>query len=377
MNEILERLEEVHKSWKQGQDEVEASVKAIKARTDEMEQRLNTPTSTGGGGGWSGEKAEVWEDSEGRECKMLRGKARMQQGGEPFLVGKIVQSMLDGKQTALTKTQEVVNDSRGGFNSPPAMSGSVIDLARARSVLASAGVGTLTLEGGSLAGRMLRRTGTDPLVSWTAERQEIPEGEVTFGILNYRLRKCAALIELTHEFTTTPNGPQMIEDAIGKALAAEMDRIALLGSGAGEEPIGISNWPGIGGITSVGDVNYDDFLNAVKTVRNANHEPGAAVFSPGTEYELSILKAVADGQYLNPPAAYTNLPKHVTTKCTDALAFVGDFTQSAWVVGAGGIRFEMGHDGNFKKDCIFLRVIMPLDFVVFNPAAFCKLSGLS
>lgn len=376
---LKELIEGVQKDFDEFREKHFSAQEKLKARTDELESRLNAPIPTGGLDTKSCEgKREKWETTDGHECVALYGKSRLATGAEPYAVGKVLQSIITGRKSEFTKAQVVGSDASGGYLLSDNLQAGFIDLARDASVLSSAGVGTITLPGGESQGKLLKISGSDPVGGWTAELQNIPEDDISLALHAYRLRKYGVLIELSREFVDTPNGPAMIEQVVRAALAGEMDRVALLGSGAGEEPSGISNTAGIGSITGVGDINYDDFLNAIKTVRNANYDPTGAIYSPGTEYELAVLKSAVELQYLQPPVAFNSMPKYITKKCTDALAFVGQWNMAAWVLGGGGIRVEIGTAASsFKRDSVYLRAIMPMDFVVFDAGAFCKLSGLS
>jgi HK97 family phage major capsid protein len=304
---------------------------------------------------------------------------RLSGGHSRDLVGRVVHAILTGEHDEETRASIIGKDAQGGFNLTSAVIGEVVDLARDASQLANAGMRTVMVPGRAMEGRVLRQSGSDPTVSFVPEGALIPEGDVTFDTVNYRMRSAAALVKMSHQATRTENGIAMVQNAIVKAISSRLDEVALLGTGAAEEPLGISNAPGINTITSVADVNYDDILNAIKKVRESNFEPTAGIWSPATDYELSILKAVADGQYLIPPAAYSALSKYVTNVSTDALAFVGDFSQAFWVMSQGeGMRIEVGQsEDSFKRDMIYLRVIVPLDVVIIRPQAICKLSGLS
>lgn len=352
----------------------DTELKSVRDRLDELEGQLNTPI-------FDRNHAEAPTEfkSDKLHYQTVAGKQRFSAKLDAADLGAMIQAAHSGNFTDGQKNQVISVDAQGGYLLASNFQANVIDLARARSVMAAAGAVNYVIQSNDVGTAFVRVTG-QPLLSWVREMQPIPEGQFSFGAIAAAPKKLACLIKLSVETLQSTNAAALIGDQIAKAFAAEMDRALLMGTGAGAEPQGLMNLAGVGAITSVGDVNYDDFLNAMRTVRNAQYEPNGMIYSPGTAYELGILKGVENGQYLAPPADFANTPKHTTTKITDALALVGQFNMCGWVTGGplGGMRLEFGVAGDsFKEDAVYLRAIMPMDTVILDPAAFCKLTGMS
>ncbi len=376
--EIDTLIEDIGKDFSEFKEEQITKLDKTADRVDELEAKLNTPTTTAQKAHTTGMR---WKMEDGREITCLAKGDRLTAPSTDPVLGRLIKSIITGKDDPDldTKAHVTGQDSTGGYLLTTPASRGAIDLARAKSVVTAAGAQTVVLPDGYNQGRMAKLL-TDPDVQFTPEGGTIPESEMTFGIQSIRLRKITCLVSASRELIEYgDNAAQLIQQTLQNALGAEMDRVALLGDGAGEEPTGLANMDGIGSITGVGDVNYDDILNAVKTVRNAFHEPTGAIWSPGTDYELAILKDSNDGQYLNPPRGYDALPKYTTTKATDALAFVGDFSKLFYAVSPTGVRLDTSFhgDGVFNKDMVQFRVILPMDVFATHEAAFCQLSGLS
>jgi HK97 family phage major capsid protein len=125
-----------------------------------------------------------------------------------------------------------------------------------------------------------------------------------------------------------------IERSMSVSMAVEVDRVALLGSGAGAEPIGLRNWPGLNEITGVGALtDYSDFIDAYKMLLDDNApDPTAALIS---NREWATLAKLEDstGQSLRRPPAIEDLPFLTTSAIptnlgggtNESLAFVGYF----------------------------------------------------
>lgn len=363
-------------------EEQDAQLLKQKGRIDELELRMNSPISIGGGDvldpGKGKGGVELWKTEEGRECKVVSGSGRFSKGGDPFAFGKCLVAQATARHTPETKSSMLGVDSGAGYLSTPQIVGAVQDRVLARSIMQPAGARFLQLPDEVMQFRIIQRTGQPPIMGWTTEGGELPEVDETFGVYNGRARKLGGYVLMTMEAMMATNAAQLLQESMEASLAAEADRVSLLGSGAGEEPRGLnglSSEDGLGTITGVGDVNYDDFLAATKLCRNANHEPSGAIYSPATEYKLASLKEAVSLAYLQPPASFNNLPKFVTTKCGDTEAFVGDFSKVLWVFG-NKLRVETGI-ANYKTDMLYVKVTMFMDVVVLDPTAFVKLSGLT
>lgn len=353
-------------------EEIEAHTK----RLDDLEARMNEPRFKDNG---AAPPPLTWKDADGSEIPCLAGNQRAYKGSVPNPLGRRIASASTGKHDPdlETKANFTGVDSSGGYTlaEPQALHG--IDLARAASVVSQAGAQTVLLNDGTRMATALKLT-ADPTVYWVAEREEITESDIIFGRINVEPVKAAILGTFSRELIEdSPNAAQLIEATLQEAMAAEIDRVALVGSGAGVEPTGVSNYDGINVITSVGDVTYDDILNAKKKVAEAFHTPNAGIWSPETDYNLSIQKDTNDGQYLIPPRGYSDLSKYITSKATDALAFVGDFTKLYWAIKPGGMRVEASPHPKFSSDQIQIRLIFAVDVWLGAPAAFCKLSGIT
>ena len=116
--------------------------------------------------------------------------------------------------------------------------------------------------------------------------------DVTFDAVTFNSKTLIALAKMSVElFEDAVNGPEEIENAIAQALAVELDRAALLGSGAGAEPAGIYFQSGIqiiqaGGANGAALTNYDKFVDLIEAIENVNGRPNAVVYAPRTKATL-------------------------------------------------------------------------------------------
>ena len=181
----------------------------------------------------------------------------------------------------------------------------------------------------------------------------------------------------------------LIEDTISEILGLELDRVALLGSGAAEEPLGVQNVTGVGTITSVATPSYDDFSNAVQDVQEANGTASAVIYAPRTAGTLDRLKDTTNQPLLPPPSFGTltkldtrQVPDNLGAGSDESLAFVGDFSHM-WVGVRTEIRIEASRQpadssGSAFVDLqVWVRGYMRADVAVTRPDHFVVLSGIT
>src|SRR5690606_9072114 len=175
-----------------------------------------------------------------------------------------------------------------------------------------------------------------------------------FGAVKLRARTLMGIVKLSIELLEdAPNVDSVVERALAAALALEMDRAALRGSGQGEEPRGVRFTEGVqlvpvnGALTS-----FDPFSEAVERIARVNGPTDglAAIYSPRTWGQLDRLKD-NEGRALAPPRSFEQLRRLVTNQVPENLGdgedeteiFVADFRQLLWGVRTG-LRIEVSRE---------------------------------
>ena len=80
--------------------------------------------------------------------------------------------------------------------------------------------------------------------------------------------RCQASVELTQD---SPNFGAELAGTMTRALAVELDRVGLAGTGIDPEPLGILGTPGRGVVSGVSTVSdYGDILTGVKQLLTQN-----------------------------------------------------------------------------------------------------------
>jgi HK97 family phage major capsid protein len=282
------------------------------------------------------------------------------------------------------KTAMSSSSTAGGYLIPEVLSTRVIDLARNKSFVIQAGVGTVPMTSQTLL--MAAVTG-DPSVAWYAENATIAETDMTFGRQLFTAHKMAAICRVSNELLEdAQNIDSLIESTLGMAMASELDRASLFGDGIGK-PLGIYETDNVGSIPSVGNIaDYDDFIEAIWGIRGYNYEPNAAMYSSRTGRRLSLLDTGSSADKQPVPADLANIQRYITNKIAntfgggsnESVAFIGQWNQYLIAL-RSDVRLEISRSAGtaFEKDQTLIRVVWRGDGHAIQPRAFSVLSGIN
>ena len=180
----------------------------------------------------------------------------------------------------------------------------------------------------------------------------------------------------------------ILTGALANALALELDRVALLGSGTAPEPRGIFNTSGIlsqsQGDNGAALTGFGPLVTAWGALAAENCAPNAMVMAPRTRTTLGGLLAT-DNQPLNPPPLIAGVPMLVTSQMpitqTQGTAnnassiIIGDFTRLLIGVRTG-LRIELLKERYAENMQYAFVAHLRADIAVEQPKAFLKLIGV-
>lgn len=261
------------------------------------------------------------------------------------------------------------------------------DSIRAQMVLQAAGMTTATMSAGQVTSS---RIISDPPVGWRAEGGELVAGDPTFELQHLIAKSLAVRVQSTAELAQdSPEWGAQLMNVMTKALATEIDRVGLVGTGTAHQPRGIVNTPGVGSVAGVGSMsNYTPFVRGLQTLLEANCElssvDGNAIMSPRTWGDLESLQA-SDGQPLMRPNAIermafrptTSIPNDLGEDDNESVAVLGDFSQLVL-----GVRMEATVEA-LKLQSYASNLLLEfvgwtrVDFLVRRPASFTVLRGIT
>lgn len=307
-------------------------------------------------------------------------------------LGRWLRGILTGRWDGAEAERRAMSggaDVAGGWLVPEPLAARIIDLARNKAVCFQAGARTVPMTSAALH---LARVASDPTAYWRHENVAVTKSEMTFERVTLTARTLAAIATASVELVEdAENLGEVVERALSQALAVEVDRVALLGTGAAAEPLGVQNTTGIGSVAlSASLSNYDCFVQAVQAVEEANHVAPTVVFAPRTKSELAQLKTgiTNDNTPLKPPDAYAELRKLVSNQVpitlgggTDSIAFVGDF--SKMLIGIRTeLRIEASREASdssnnaFTELQVWIRGYVRGDVALEDAGAFAAITGI-
>ena len=282
--------------------------------------------------------------------------------------------------------------SLGGLLVPPAaVSATLIDVARNASAFIPAGALTIPMDNPEMT---LVKVLTVPTPGWRGEGVALPTSDMTFGPISVKVKTLGVMVETTVELVEdAPTVESVVNNAIGQALALELDRVAFFGNGT-SEPRGLDLQPDINtvsmGANGATPTDYDAYLDAIAAIENLNGSASAVVMSPRTKNQLAKLVTGISGDKtkLVAPAEYNALRRIVSNQIPNTItqgsasntskSFVGDYSQAA-VAMRSGVQLEATRTGGtdtFAKMKVLIRAYLRADIVFFRGTFFTRIVGI-
>jgi HK97 family phage major capsid protein len=265
-----------------------------------------------------------------------------------------------------------------------------IDLLRARSVLNAAGMRTTTMTAKTQQHSAV--TG-DPAVTWHTEAGSISAANPTFAARTLTAQtivaRCQASVELAQD---SPDFGAQLASVMTGAIAAEIDRVGLEGSGTPPQPRGIKNTSGRSSQTATGALtDFEEIISGIGALLGANCDleqvSRFAIMSPGswTAYENLVTGISSDKTQLPRPRSVQDMKFLVTSNIAGNIAsspqvlttiYLGDFRDLLL-----GVRLESSIEvlklTTFASNLLLEFVgYARADFLVTRPASFHTVEGV-
>lgn len=337
-------------------------------------------------------KTDGWRNGSGNAVRVLHKGERMSDlGNAPrvdFSFGEFVRGMVGGTSNPDVRAAlSEGTDSAGGYTVPRALLNQLIDAMRAKTVCVQAGALTVPLD---TAQNTIVRIASDPTAGWRLENASVAESDPTFEGVVLAPKSLAVLVKVSRELIDdSMNLEQALMMAFAGSLAAEVDRVCLVGSGSAPEPRGIFNTAGINvvsmGTNGAAMTDYTNLLDAVYEIELDNGpSPTAMVMHPRTK---RVIAGFVDstGQPLSAPPTLAEVKPHVTTNmpinqtqgtATNASSvIVGDFSQLLLGV-RQELRVEVLRESFADKLQYGFLAHLRFDVAVAQPEAFCAVKGI-
>lgn len=249
--------------------------------------------------------------------------------------GAYLRAMFTGAKTeAERRALSEGSNSAGGFTVPDLLSAQFIDAARKAATVFQAGAITIPLESDNVS---IAKVASDPAPAWRAENAAVAESDPTFAQVTFIPRSLAVLVKCSRELLMdSVNMETLLPQIMASAMAVELDRVALFGTGTAPQPRGIANFAGVQEVAhDAALASYGPLIAARTLVKTANHEAVSAyIMHPRDEGTLAGLTAT-DGQPLMLPPAIASVPMLASTSVpadegagtNESTIITGDFTK--------------------------------------------------
>lgn len=333
-------------------------------------------------GGSTGASGQVMRNGQGQRVVALsRGDSystmcRTEVAQVPNSLGEFIVAAVRGPSRhtpdPIRAAMSEGNDSRGGFMVPFESMPGLIDLVRAKSVIANAGATTILMNGPQL---LVPTVETDPSFDVVPELGTIPLTDVVIGARNLTAVKGGARFKLSRELVEDgTNVPQTLEGLISASAAAQQDYYAINGH-ANMHPMGLLQNTDINSTGSVGAIDWTDLATATTTARTANHEPNSFIMAPSVHDSLFNTET-GDGStaargWLDAPPSIRDKQFLHSTNCPVGNVICGDF--SYFVIGmrqGALIEVSAEADDAFSTHSVYVKITWRSDYIVTRPAAF-------
>lgn len=327
-----------------------------------------------------------------RDYLTKRGSITVDPDRPSVRLGDVLRAMVTGpKNAAEERALAEGTNSAGGYSVPTTIFAELVDKMRPASVTQQAGAQVIALD--AWKGTYARVT-TDPVPTWRAENAAVASSDPVFDSIALQARTLAVSVPVSRElYADSVNIASALPDVLARVFAAEVDRVALIGSGSGQEPRGVFNTSGIAsesmgtdGAAFAAATALDKYIDLLVDIQTANANPTALITSPRVLGSVAKLRNATTGDVLRLPAEWDSMKKFATSAMpitqTQGMSsaassiVLGDWSQLAIFL-RQGITIELNRErlaGTFFQ--LEFLVSCRMDVGVFHPASFGKLIGI-
>lgn len=273
-------------------------------------------------------------------------------------------------------------DSSGGYTVPTVLASQIIDALRAESVAIRAGAQTVPITSDN---HTIAKVTADPTPAFRNEAASVTESDPTFGAVTFTPRSMMMLTKVSRELLEDSiNISTALPNIITSAMAAEMDRICLEGTGSAPQPRGIKNQSGIGTTAhNAALTSYAPLLVAQTDILTNNAGPvNAIIMHPRDAGDLAALSDTTN-QPLNMPPALSGVPMLTTTSIAadggsgsnESTIYVGNF-RNLMIGMRNDIRIEIARERFADNHQYGFYAHMRFDVAVAHAKSFHTITGV-
>lgn len=170
---------------------------------------------------------------------------------------------------------------------PQDLANKIIDVARTNSAIFGR-IPTVPMEENNLTIAVQTK---DPVANFIVEGELINESEPVFSKVTMEGKTLAIFIPVTEQLLDcAENLESQLINSCAKAIALELDKALLYGTGEEEKIKGISLYENINKVSHSGVANYDMLIKGIKETKKSNVTPTDIAYSTDTGMDLAMLK---------------------------------------------------------------------------------------
>jgi HK97 family phage major capsid protein/HK97 family phage prohead protease len=247
------------------------------------------------------------------------GSAYSEHDAREFSLGRAVRGLVTSDWTDADLEKRALAEGAGGtggYAVPAPLASFTIDLIRNAARVVEAGATTIPMESESLT---IPRLSAPPTAEWHEENAPLNDSDPSFERVTLKAHTVAVMTKISMELFEDISGASSdrISQSLISAIALELDRVALRGSGTGPEPLGLRNQEGVE-LRSMGTnggklTNWAALIAAVGALKGRNIQPTGIIESSRTAQTLAGLTDTL-GQPLQAPKYVSDIPVYETNQ---------------------------------------------------------------
>jgi len=370
----------------------------LQDRVESLESRAKTPGKTSSDATLRPSDVKTYHTSQGvvyelpshvKMADVIRSEKAPPVGFDRWLGAAMAGERCGDKEAVEFATErKQLTTTTSGMLIPAEYQSQWIDLIRSNMVLNAAGMSTMTMDGKTLNASAVT---ADPAATWHTEAGSISADNPTFAARTLTAQtlvtRCTGSVEVSQD---SPDFGAQLAGVMARAMAVELDRVGLVGSGSAPEPHGILGTSGVNQVAAVGAVtDYSEMLSGVRKLLDSNVPldiaTANAIMSPGVwlAYENLATGLTSDKTQLPRPRSLENTNFRVTTNGLDvgspltSTIFMGDFRDLVL-----GVRREASVEAlkvsTYATNLVIEYIgYLRADYLLRRPASFCTLEGVT
>ena len=213
----------------------------------------------------------------------------------------------------------------GGFTVPTIFAAPILDLAANQTRVVQAGTRVVPMSSQIVK---VGRLDTDPTPSWRAEAAAIAEASATFGQVTLTAKSLAVHVRVSLEVLEDANPTEfgsILGTSLARSFAVELDRAALYGSGASNQPLGLKGQAGVainhygptppnanGAVFSAAAGWYGPIVDGVARLRTKNYNATGMLYSERTAGQFGKAFDTSNQPLVEPFKYLSDVPQYST-----------------------------------------------------------------